>query len=257
MIAAIRTGVQGGTVALQRAAVAALGVILPPRCLACGDTVRDPGTLCTACWGRLTFLAQPCCAVCGYPFEFDAGPGAICGGCAASPPVFARARAALRYDEASRGLILALKHGDRTDSAPALARWMAGTGRELLRDAALVAPVPLHRLRLLARRYNQAALLARVVAERGERPCIADLLERRRRTPSQGRLSGSARARNVRGAFAVNPARAALLAGRRVLLVDDVLTTGATVEACARTLLRGGAEAVDVLTLARVVRPLR
>jgi len=152
-------------------------------------------------------------------------------------------------------LILALKHGDRTDSAPALAGWMAAAGRDMLAAADIVAPVPLHRWRLLARRYNQAALLAHSIAARAGRPCVPDLLIRRRRTPSQGGLSASGRARNVAGAFKVNPTRAAALPDKRVVLVDDVLTTGATAESCARTLLLGGAATVDVLTLARVVRP--
>ena len=244
------------TDAMRRVALVALAAVLPPRCLACGEPVADPGTLCGPCWSRLAFLMPPCCAACGYPFEYDAGAGALCGSCLASPPAFARARAALRYDEASRGLILALKHGDRTDTAPALAGWMAQSGAELLREADLIAPVPLHRLRLLARRFNQAALLAQGIARRSGVACVPDLVERRRRTRSQGGLSAAGRARNVRGAFAVNPTRTTLVSGKRVVLVDDVLTTGATAEACAATLLRAGAAAVDVLTLARVVRPL-
>ena len=243
------------TIAFRRAALVALAAVLPPRCLACGEPVADPGTLCAPCWSLLAFLAPPCCAACGYPFEYDSGPGTLCGACAASHPLYDRARAPLRYDDASRGLILALKHGDRTDAAPALSGWMANAGRDMLGVADLVAPVPLHRWRLLARRYNQAALLAQGVAARAGRDCVPDLLIRRRRTPSQGGLSAAGRARNVRGAFAVNPKRAELIGGKRVMLVDDVLTTGATAEECARTLLRGGAASVDVLTLARVVRP--
>ena len=241
--------------AFHRAAMVALAAVLPPRCLACGETVADPGTLCAPCWSRLAFLAGPVCAACGTPFEFESGPGALCGVCLAHRPAYRAARSALIYDEASRGLILALKHGDRTDSAPALAGWMAGAGREMLAAADIVAPVPLHRLRLLARRFNQAALLAHGIASRAGVACVPDLLIRRRRTPSQGGLSAAGRARNVAGAFRVNPARAAALVDKRVVLIDDVLTTGATAESCANTLLRGGAASVDVLTLARVVRP--
>jgi ComF family protein len=248
-MASIRTGVLG------RAANVALAAVLPPRCLACGEPVADPGTLCAPCWSRLSFLAGPMCAACGYPFEFDAGPDALCGACAARRPAWSVARAALVYDDASRGLILALKHGDRTDSAPALSGWMAGAGREMLAAADIVAPVPLHRWRLLGRRFNQSALLAHGIAARAGVACLPDLLIRRRRTPSQGGLSAAGRARNVAGAFRVNPARAAALVDKRVVLVDDVLTTGATAESCTHTLLRGGATAVDVLTLARVVRP--
>ncbi len=254
-MASLRSAVQGGTSALRSAAGIALGAVLPPRCLACGAQVAVPGALCPECWGGLAFLAAPCCDACGYPFEYDAGEGALCGACAARPPAWRRARAALAYDDASRGLILALKHGDRTDSAPALGAWMASSGRALLAEADLVAPVPLHRLRLLARRYNQSALLAQAIARRTGVACVPDLLVRRRRTPSQGGLSASARVRNVRGAFAVAPRHADAVAGRRIVLVDDVLTTGATAESCARTLMRAGADTVDVLTLARVLRP--
>ena len=135
-----------------------LDAVLPPRCLACGTTVAAPGALCAACWPALSFLTPPWCACCGYPFEYDAGPDALCAACIASPPPWRRARAALRYDEASRGLILAFKHGDRTEMAPALARWLAGAAD--LSEVDLVTAVPLHWRRLFARRYNQAALLA-------------------------------------------------------------------------------------------------
>lgn len=139
---------------LGRRANRALGLVLPPRCLVCGETVHETGTLCARCWKGIVFLAPPCCAICGFPFEFDPGPGALCGACIAAPPVFARARAVLRYTEASRGLILAFKHGDRTDAAPAYARWMVRAGEALVADSDIIAPVPLHRLRLLARRYT-------------------------------------------------------------------------------------------------------
>ncbi len=254
-MASLRSAVQDGTTLLRRAGEIALGAVLPPRCLACGGQVAAPGALCPVCWSGLAFLGEPCCAACGYPFEYDPGAGALCGACSAQPPAYGRARAALAYDDASRGLILALKHGDRTDAAPALGAWMAASGRVLLADADLVAPVPLHRLRLLARRYNQSALLAQAVARRAAVPCVPDLLLRTRRTPSQGGLSASARVRNVRGAFALAPRHRALVEGRRIVLIDDVLTTGATAESCARALTRAGAGAVDVLTLARVVRP--
>lgn len=232
-----------------------LDLLLPPRCLACGVEVVRPGALCPRCWDEVAFISPPFCALCGYPFEFDPGTGALCAACLREPPAFDRARAVMRYDARGRALVLGFKHGDRTEGAPAYAVWLARAGAELLAEADVLAPVPLHWRRLFARRYNQAALLAQALAQASGVPLVPDLLRRRRATPSQGRLSAVGRARNVAGAFAVTPARAAALAGRHVLLIDDVLTTGATVAACAATLRRAGAAGVDVLVLARVVRP--
>ncbi len=231
-----------------------LDLVLPPLCLSCGATIAENGGLCPSCWGAVTFLGDPLCACCGLPFDVDYGPDALCGACAAGPAPFRRARAALRYDEGSRALILAFKHADRLEGAPAFARWMARAGAPLLADADLIAPVPLHRWRLWRRRYNQAALLALALARQTGVPALPDLLIRPRATASMGRLSPAERERNVRGAFAIHPRRRDALAGRTVLLVDDVMTSGATIAACARVLKAGGARAVDVLTLARALR---
>jgi len=233
----------------------ALDLLLPPRCLVCGRLTASDQALCAACWGRLAFIEAPYCACCGRPFEFALGPDALCGPCAAGRPLFERARAALRYDEASRGLLLAFKHGDRTDCAPALARWLARAGAELLADADAIVPVPLHWWRLFRRRYNQSALLAKAVGRLAGKPVLPDLVRRRRWTPSQGRLGAAERRRNVAGAFAIAPGHAAAIRGRQLLLVDDVLTTGATAEAVTRALLEAGARTVDLLVVARVVRP--
>jgi ComF family protein len=231
-----------------------LDLVLPAQCLACSAIVGGEAALCAPCFARMRFLSAPLCAACGYPFELGAASVQnLCGACTRRRPAFNRARAVFAYDEASRGLV---KHADRTHGAPAFARWLARAGAELLPDCDVIAPVPLHRWRLWTRRYNQSALLAFALARFSGRPCVPDLLLRTRATPSQGRLGRLARMRNVRRAFAVPPRRAAVLAGQRVLLVDDVYTTGATVEEAARTLLASGARAVDVLTLARVVRPV-
>lgn len=230
--------------------------LLPPQCLGCGELVDDDGRLCPACWSGLGFITRPHCRTCGYPFAYDAGDDAECAACIAAPPAFARARAVLRYDAASRGLVLGFKHGDRLEGARAYAEWMVRAGADLLADADVVAPVPLHRWRLLRRRYNQSAVLALAVGRSSGRPVLVDLMRRTRPTRSQGSLSPAGRARNVRGAFAVTGRHRNAIAGARVVLVDDVLTTGATVSACARSLRRAGAAAVDVLTLTRVVRPL-
>ena len=233
----------------------ALDAVLPPRCLACGSVVAGDGALCPPCWGRLAFIGAPHCTCCGLPFAFEVAADSLCGACLRAEPAFGRARAALRYDDASRPLVLAFKHGDGTHAAPAFARWMAQAAGDLLHEADVVVPVPLHRWRLFRRRYNQAALLARSLAGQAGRPMAAGLLLRRRQTPSQGGLSRTGRIANVRGAFAVPDTRRQRIRDRSVLLVDDVMTTGATVGECARILRRAGAARADVVTLARVVRP--
>lgn len=236
---------------LARAAAMAADVLLPGRCLRCGVVVGGASALCPACWESIHFIAAPLCDRCGQPFEVDPAGGALCGQCMADPPLYARARAVFRYDEASRPLVLRFKHGDRTAAAPQFARWMARAGGPLLAEAQLVAPVPLHRWRLWRRRYNQAALLAQALAKQAEIPYLPDALARVRATPSQGTLGRGQRRRNVQGAFHVR--RPEAVAGKRILLVDDVLTSGSTVGECVRVLLRAGAERVEVLTLARVV----
>jgi ComF family protein len=240
------------SLALRRFGTVLLDLLLPPRCLGCGAAVTAAGTLCAPCWRGMTFLGAPCCVCCGTPFDFEPGREALCGACARSRPPFARARAALRYDEASRRLILGFKYGDRLHLAPALGAWMRRAGAELVAEADLLVPVPLHWTRLFARRYNQAAVLAHAIQAAGGPPVGADYLVRRRRTPSQGKRNAAARERNVRGAFAVKAGRT--VKGSCILLVDDVFTTGATVGECARVLRRAGARQVDVLTLARTVR---
>jgi ComF family protein len=232
-----------------------LDLLLPPRCLACRSPVEAQGGLCARCWRGLTFLGPPWCRACGYPLPHALPEAPLCGRCATAMPAYARARAALRYDDGSRRLILAFKHADRTDVARPFGRWLAQAGAELVADAELVAPVPLHRWRLLRRGYNQAAVLAHALARESALALVPDLVQRVRATPSQQGLSAAARSENVTsGAFRVPRRHHARLAGRRVLLIDDVLTTGATATACTRTLERAGAAAVDVLTLARVVR---
>ncbi len=239
---------------LRRVGRFVIDALLPPLCLCCHAQVSEPGALCPGCWSKIVFLAPPFCRACGLPFEFDPGPDACCGECLRQPPRFGRARAVFRYDDASRVLILRFKHGDRLEGVPAFARWMARAGAELLAEADLLVPVPLHRWRLLSRRYNQAALLAMDLAGHSGVAAVPDLLIRKRRTKPQGHMNRAGRHDNVAGAFQVAERHKPVLAGKRVVLVDDVLTSGATVGECARVLLRAGAAHVDVLTLGRVVR---
>jgi ComF family protein len=232
----------------QALARAALDMVFPPQALDPGPRPLSSGYSADA-WNRITFLADPVCDGCGLPFEYDLGEGVRCPACTARPRAFARARAACLYDEASRDPILKLKHADRTDLAPLMARWLSRAARPLIEDADAIAPVPLHPFRLFRRRYNQAAEIARALSGLTGLPYLPDVLTRRRDTGSQGGKSGSGRRRNVAGAFQAHPTRAA---GKRILLVDDVLTTGATAEGCARALLASGAACVHVAVVARV-----
>ena len=232
-----------------------IDLLFPPLCVLCREPVGEADALCVSCWNELQFIDGPVCARCGLPFEIDAGPGTVCGTCLADPPKFDVARAILRYDDASKKPVLALKHADRLDLVPAFAKWLSRTGHELFAKTDLVVPVPLHRIRLWKRRYNQSAELARALCRLSGRPYAPLVLERRKATPSQGTMpSAAARHQNVAGAFKVPAGQRAAVKGRTVLLVDDVLTTGATASAAARALKRAGATSVFVLALARVVR---
>lgn len=231
---------------------AALDIALPTLCVACGESVTGEG-VCAACWSRLTFIAPPYCPRLGIPFDYDPGPGVLSMQAISAPPSYTRARAAVRYDEVAKTLVHALKYHDRTDLAPTMGRWMARAGHELLQNADALVPVPLHWRRAFSRRYNQSGALARVIAQACAVDIARDVLRRVRRTQQQVGLSRSERARNVQGAFAVPPDKAAEVQGRHIVLIDDVLTSGATADACARALLRAKAAQVDVLVFARVV----
>ena len=229
-----------------------LDLFFPPLCMGCRQQMAETG-FCAACWSAVTFLDGPACACCGLPFGVALEGEMLCAACLTTPPAFDSARAILSYDEHSRTAILALKHADRLELVPGFARWLGRSGRPLLERCDLVVPVPLHRARLWQRRYNQAAELARQLARDWNRPFDPLVLTRSRATPSQGAMaSAKARRRNVQRAFKVP--EAAKIKGKRVLLLDDVLTTGATAEACARALKRAGAAEVHVLALARVVK---
>lgn len=230
----------------------ALSALLPTHSLLTGkpDTRAD-----NELWQALEFIDAPCCDACGYPFEFDVGEAVLCGRCEVKPPVYDRSRAAIRYSEASRKLVLDFKHGGRTDGLRFFAAQMSRVGRPLLENADMLMPVPLHKARLRKRRFNQAALLARALSKQTGIPYETDALFRAKNTPSQGSQTFLGRKRNVAGAFEIAPNMRAHVKGARIVIIDDVQTTGSTLEACARPLIKAGATHVDALSLMRVVRP--
>ncbi|ARN82558.1 ComF family protein [Methylocystis bryophila] len=238
---------------LYRASTAVLDLFFPPACLNCRAAIAEHGGLCPRCWTDMAFIERPFCERLGEPFEREgSAPGMISLEAAARPPVFTRARAVARYEgDTARALVNRLKYYDRHDLAAPMGRWMARAGAELLTDADLIVPTPLHRLRLAERRFNQAALLAAPIARESAVPLETMALERVKATPPQVGLSRARRAENLAGAFKVDPAFAGRISGANVVLVDDVLTTGATANAAARALLRAGAARVDLLVFAR------
>jgi len=232
-----------------------LDTVLPARCLKTGDLVTGQGGLSAKAWSSIEFFAGPCCSACGLSFEHPVFPGTLCAACEARPPAFDRARSVFAYDDNSRSLLTDFKYADRTDFTPVFCRWLNRVGAELVEQADFIAPVPMHRMRLWQRRYNQAALLVHGISKTCDAMSAVDLLERQRSTKPQGHLSPIARARNVRGAFAVKSKWKNDIVGRSVLVIDDVFTTGSTVEEWARVLRKAGASRIDVLTLARVPKP--
>ncbi len=227
-----------------------IDLILPPQSLLTGDLLdgKIEGDL----WGNITFLDEPCCYACGLPFEYDVGSESLCGDCSTKHPAYNRARAAFIYDDNSRKLVLSFKHGGRTEGLYMFTQHMRRAGRSFWTDADYIIPVPLHSSRLIKRRFNQSALLAKSIAKHVGVEFAADILFRTRATESQGGKSPKGRARNVRGAFAVKEQQQ--IKDKHIVLIDDVMTTGATLQSCARTLKRAGASHIDVVTLTRTVR---
>jgi ComF family protein len=239
--------------ALGRACGALLALLYPPTCIACQAATGEPHALCADCWAGIRFIERPYCERLGTPFAVDLGQPLLSPAAIADPPVFGRARAVAEYDGTASLLVHRLKYNDRPELARALGVMMARAGAELLGETDVIVPVPLHRWRLWRRRFNQAmALAARVSAESGV-SCDPFLLARVKHTRRQVGLTRAQRQENLQGAFRVPPDAKGRLKGKRVLLVDDVLTTGATANAASRALLRGGAASVDILAFARVV----
>jgi ComF family protein len=229
------------------------GIVVPAGCIACNRPSALPGGLCPECWGKLHFVERPYCQILGVPFAHDHGEGAVSPEAIADPPPFDRLRCAVVYGDLARALVSGLKFSDRTDLAPWMARWMRVAGRDLIGDCSLAVSVPLHWRRLHGRRYNQSAELARAICRDTSLKFDPLLLVRSRATRQQVGLSASERQKNVQGAFRVPEKKRATVKGRRVLLVDDVHTSGATVRACSRALKRAGATGIDVLVFASVV----
>ena len=231
--------------------------LAPPKCLVCHEAVLEPASLCLSCWAHLRMIDAPVCNVLGIPFAYDQGEGAISPAALADPPPWDRARAAVAYDEASRRIVHGLKYRDTMEAGLLMARLMARAGQPLIQEADMVIPVPLHRFRLWSRRFNQAAFLSQQISRQFGKAYRSDVLLRTKASRSQVGLSFDERRKNVAKVFHVAPEGFGHLAGRRILLVDDVLTTGATAGSCAAVLKKAGAAHVDVLTFALVLEPKR
>lgn len=237
---------------VQNWAMRGIDSVLPPRCIVSGEEVDRQGTLSPEIWSSLDFISAPHCAQCGVPFDFEVEQGVKCNQCLERPPPYKRARAALTYNDTSRDMILGFKHGDKLHSVRAFTPWLMMAGREVLEETDLIVPVPLHYRRLIMRRYNQAAVLALSLSKECGVPVSLNTLKRTRHTAVQGHMKAADRHKNVKAAFAMHPN--ADVKNKNIVLIDDVLTTGATVKECSKTLLSAGASQVDILTLARVVK---
>lgn len=248
-------GVRRGPAAvagLRRALAACADLIVPPCCVVRRARIGEHHLLCAHCWKDVHFVQPPLCDVLGIPLPFDTGERMVSAAAVAQPPAYDRARAVAHFSGAMRTLVHQLKYADRHDASTLFGRWLMEAGRDLLADAHIIVPVPLSRWRLLLRHFNQAAVLAGELSRQTGVAVDPLVLRRTRSTQSQVGMTRDQRRRNVAGAFAVASRRRDRIKGRNVLLVDDVITTGATVEACARTLKRAGAARVDVLALAIV-----
>ena len=231
-----------------------LNNIFPPQCISCYTPTGETAALCSACWDSISFIGSPLCDRCGTPFEIDTPDNTICAGCSYRKPQFDRSRSVFKYDDHSRQIITNFKYRDNTYTSDAFARWMMRSGVDILKNSDILAPVPLHRLKLIKRRYNQSALLVNSIAKMTYIEKHNNLLLRVKNTPPQAGLTYKQRFGNMSGAFKLNSKYKNIIKGKRICLVDDVLTTGATIEACAKILKKSGAAKVHVLTLGCTVK---
>ncbi|PYF11786.1 ComF family protein [Rhodobacter viridis] len=240
--------------AVRSALRMALHTVFPPRCICCGAAVSTDYGLCGPCWRETSFISGAVCDCCGLPLPGDEAGTVLCDDCLASPRPWARGRAAFLYAGTGRKLVLQLKHADRLDLVPPLALMLARAAEPILRPKMLVAPVPLHRLRLVRRKFNQSAMLAQGLARERGLACVPDLFVRTRPTAAMEGMTRGERRTNLEGAIAVTPKHLDRIKGKHLLLIDDVLTSGSTLEATAEAALAAGASKVSVAVLARVAR---
>lgn len=231
-----------------------LNLLFPPQCINCDTRVPMHGTLCIPCWQKIQFISDPMCHCCGLPFDYEIGNEALCGACLFERPPYAKARAAFRYDEHSKRLVTRFKYSDQTHLAHVYSAWLAKAAGEMIMQTDIIIPVPLHYFRFVNRRFNQSALLAHALSKKTKIKHMQSILKRKRNTISQTGLTRKQREKNVKGAFSMSSRAKKIIKGKNILLVDDVMTTGSTIEQCAKILLKGGAMQVNVLTLARAIR---
>ncbi len=229
-------------------------IIFPPQCMICSAHVSENGSLCFSCWDKVKFIGNPQCKTCGHPFELDISSDFVCGQCVEEVPLYTKARAVFHYDENTSPLITSFKYGDRTHTAKYYANWMVRAGSTVIDECDIITSVPLHSLRLIKRKYNQSALLANIIGKISKKSANNNLIKRVKNTPPQASLTFNQRQENVRGAFSISKKNASLIKGKNILLIDDVMTTGSTIKACTKILLKAGANKVNVLTLARTVK---
>lgn len=233
---------------------AVLDIILPPRCAGTGEIVGIQGAVSPEFWAELQFIEKPFCKICGLPFSFDAGEEMLCANCLDVSPYFDQTRAAVIYNDASRKIILSFKFSDKTHYIKTFVPWMLRAGTELIKESDYIVPVPLHCKKLRQRLFNQSALLAQEIAKRSEKIYLAEGLVRARNTVPQKGLNKKERLSNVSGAFEVNKKHLKEIKDKTILLIDDVFTTGATLNECAKALKNSGASKVYILTIARVTK---
>ncbi len=231
-----------------------LDVIYPPICIVCGNSVYEHGSICSKCWECINFISDPQCQICGFPFDFQVIEGAICAGCAYKKPYFSKARSVFLYDENSQKIITNFKYRDKTEYSSFFSRWMVRIGSNMLDECDFIIPIPLHPLKLFLRKYNQASLIANELHKHSKKKVLYNAIIRIKYTTKQASLVRKNRFKNIKGAFRINKKYIKLLEGKNILLVDDVITTGATINECAKSLIKQGkVHKVEALTVAKTL----